>query len=125
MNKKSVVPKSQKQGRARVIKQMDSWIQHETNLSLLISGSLVHLVLFGRLVARQDEVFLFDAHGEFCRVVLVPEQYNCLLSNQLGSALVLLKDASEGEIRLTEDLRGAVELPGVFHAPGQELQPAG
>jgi hypothetical protein len=73
MTKKASVTKSQKQGLSRVIKQMDSWIQHETPLILGINISLVYLVLFGRLVAQQERLFLFDAHGGFCRVPLLPK----------------------------------------------------
>ena len=123
MTKKSVT-KSQKLGlAARVIKQMDSWIQQETSLSLLISTPLVHLMLFGRLVACQEEegLFLFDAHGGFCRVLLFPEQYDCSLSNQKGSVSVLLKDTSEGELTLAEDVRGT-EPRGEEEGP-QDCQP--
>ena len=109
MTKKSGLTKSQKHGLAGVIKQMDSWIQHDTKLSLWIKTSLVHLVLFGRLVARQEQLFLFDAHGGFCRVPILSDRYACSLSNQDGSVLVTLEDDSAGELRLTEDLREAEE----------------
>jgi hypothetical protein len=107
MTKKTGVTKSQKQGLAGVIKQMDSWIEHETKLSLWINTSLVHLVLFGRLVARQERLFLFDAHGEFCRVPLKPEHYACSLDSRKGLLSVSLKDDSAGDLELAEDLREA------------------
>jgi hypothetical protein len=118
---KKPVTKSQKLGLARVIKQMDSWIQHETNLSLWIRPFLVDLMLFGRLVARQDRVFLFDAHCGSCRVPLLPKEYTCSLSNQKGSVSVLLKDTSEGELTLAEDVRGT-EPRGEEEGP-QDCQP--
>jgi hypothetical protein len=121
MTKKSGVTKSQKQGLAGAIKQMDSWMQHETNLSLWINTSLVHLLLFRRLVARQERVFLFDAHGEFCRVPLMPEPYACSLGSREGSLSVSLKDDSAGDLELGEDLRGA-EQGGDEEGP-QEYQP--
>jgi hypothetical protein len=123
MTKKSGVTKSQKQDLAKVIKQMDSWIQHETKLNLLISTPLVHLMLFGRLVTRLEEegLFLFDAHGEFCRVPLIPEQYNCSLSSQKCSVSVTLKDDSAGKLRLAEDIRGT-EQRGEEEGP-QDYQP--
>ena len=107
MAKKSGGTESQKHDPVKVIKQMGSWIQQETKLNLLISTPLVHLILFGRLVAREEGLFLFDAHGGFCRVLLFPKQYDCSLSNQNGSASVTLKDDSEGELTLAEDLREA------------------
>ena len=127
MTKKSGVSKSQKQGLAGVIKQMDSWIQDETKLSLWINTSLVHLVLFGRLVARQERLFLFDAHGEFCRVPLIPEHYACSLGSRKGLLSVTLKDDSAGDLELAEDLReaeprGEEERPQNCQ-PGQESMP--
>ena len=119
MTMKSGTTKSKKQGLAKVIKQMDSWIQHETNLSLGINMSLAPLLLFGRLVARQEGVFLFDAHGGFCRVPILSDGYACSLSNQNGSVLVTLEDDSAGELRLTEDLREA-EQAGEEEAQAQE-----
>jgi hypothetical protein len=127
MTMKSGITKSKRQGLARVIKQMDSWIQHETNLSLWINTSLVHLVLFGRLVARQERLFLFDAHGEFCRVPLMPEHYACSLGSRKGLLSVSLKGDSAGDLELAEDLseaepRGEEEGPQNCQ-PGQESMP--
>jgi hypothetical protein len=119
MTKKSGVFKSQKQGLPGVIKQMDSWIQQETKLSLWINTSLVHLVLFGRLVARQEQLFLFDAHCEFCRVPLVLEHYACSLGSRKGLLSVSLKDDSAGDLELAEDQRGA-EQGGEEEAQAQE-----
>lgn len=121
MTMKPGITKSKRQGLAKVIKQMDSWIHHETNLSLWINTSLVHLVLFGRLVARQEQLFLFDAHGEFCRVPLVLEHYACSLGSRKGLLSVLLKDDSAGDLKLAEDQRGA-EQGGEEEGP-QEYQP--
>jgi hypothetical protein len=108
MTKKSGVRKSQKQDLAKVLKQMDFWIQHQTNLSLMISTSLVQLMLFGRVVARLERLFLFEAHGEVCRVPIIPERYDRVRRNQKGPASVTLENASgmAGELRLAEDLRG-------------------
>jgi hypothetical protein len=39
MTKKSNIGKSQRESLAKVIKQMDSWMQNETNLNLLIERS--------------------------------------------------------------------------------------
>jgi hypothetical protein len=55
-------------------------------------------------------VFLFDAHCGSCRIVLVPKQYACSLGSQKGTVSVALKDKSEGELRLTEDLRYAEQI---------------
>jgi len=127
MTKKNGSTKSRKSDSVNVVKQMDSWIQNETKLALLITTSLVFQILFGRLVAHQEEegLFLFDAHGGFCRVLLLPTRYDCSLGSQNGSVSVTFKDDSAEELSLTEDIREAQELPGAFHAPGQELQPAG
>ena len=129
MTKKTGVTKSKKQGLAGVTKQMDSWIQHETKLSLWINTSLVSLVLFGRLVVRQEGLFLFDAHGEFCRVPLMPEQYVCSLGHRKGVLLVSLKDDSAGNLELAKDLREAEprgEEEGPQNCqPGQESMPGG
>ena len=122
MTKHSGTAKPRTHGLAKVVKQMDSWIEHETDLKLLISGPLVPLMFFGRLVARQDGVFLFDGHCELSRVVLVPEWYNCVLRNELGSPSVMLKKASEGELTLTEDVLRTEELPDVFQAPSHRKQ---
>jgi hypothetical protein len=46
-----------------VIKRMDYWMQHKTRLTLLIGTPLFHLFLRGRVVGRQEGLFLFDSYG--------------------------------------------------------------
>jgi hypothetical protein len=104
MTKKSNNGKSQKESLAKAVKQMDSWMQNDTNLNLLMNAPL--LMLSGRLVGRHGGVFLFDAHCGSCRAPLVPDNYACSLSSYKGSSTLTLKDDFAGELTLSEDLRG-------------------
>ncbi|MCU1303278.1 MAG: hypothetical protein JWQ87_3562 [Candidatus Sulfotelmatobacter sp.] len=104
MTKNSGSPKSRAQELANVIKTMDHWMQHKTRLILQISTPLFYLVLRGRIVGRQQSLFLFDSYGQTCRVPVVPERYNRVLCNQKGPALVTFETSGiEGKLEMMED----------------------
>src|ERR1022692_1365539 len=101
MTKNSGNPKSREQELAKVLKQMDDWMQHKTRLMLSISTPLFHLFLRGR-VGRQEGLFLFDSYGEVCRVPVIPKNYDhVVLCRQKGSASVTFE---------TSEMRGGLEI---------------
>lgn len=95
--------KSQKQLLDEVLEQMDFWMEHQTNLILLVWADLLPLSLRGRIVGRLKRLFLFDVHGGEIRVPLIPENYERLLHNQ-QTPEVMLESAGE-TLRLAEDPR--------------------
>ncbi|MGC1646695.1 MAG: hypothetical protein WA741_12760 [Candidatus Sulfotelmatobacter sp.] len=104
MMQKSGIRKSPKQDLAKVLQQMDDWMRHQTRLSLLIDQSLFALCLRGRIVGRQEGLFLFDSHSETCRVTLKPESFNRVMCNQEGTVLsVELISAERGQMTIFED----------------------
>ena len=62
------------------------------------------LLLRGRVVGRQEEMFLFDTHGGVCRLPIIPENYDQVLWNKPDPGSVTLKCTS-GEMRIAEDVR--------------------
>jgi len=109
MTKKSDVTKSRKQDLPKVLKQMDCWMQHKMRLTLMISTPLFPLFLRGRIVGRQERLFLFDSHGETCRVPVIPERYDRALCNQKDPASVTLENISgmQGKLTIAEDVQEA------------------
>jgi hypothetical protein len=106
MTQKSGIRKSPKQDLAKVLQQMDDWMRHQTRLSLLIDPSLFALCLRGRIVGRQERLFLFDSYSETCRVTLKPESFDRVMCNQEGTALsVELISAERGQMTIFEDSR--------------------
>src|ERR1017187_10222184 len=102
MTKNSGNPKSREQELAKVLKQMDCWMQHKTRLMLSISTPLFHLSLRGRVVGRQEGLFVFDSHGEVSRVPVIPGNYDhVVLCTQKGSASVTFE---------TSEMRGGLEI---------------
>jgi hypothetical protein len=104
MNKKSGATKSQKQHPAKALEQLDSWIQKETNVTLLILAAPVALMLRGRVLVRMEGLFLFETHGGVCRMPIIPEHYDQVLWNKPDPGSVTLKCTS-GELRLAADVR--------------------
>jgi hypothetical protein len=76
------ISKSREQKLAKVINQIDSWMQDETRLILSISTPLFQLFLRGRVVGRQGRLFLFDNYGETCRIPVIPEHYDHVVCKQ-------------------------------------------
>jgi hypothetical protein len=108
MTNKSGIRKSREQELSKVINQMDYWMQHKTRLILSISTPLFHLFLRGRMVGRQECLFLFDSYGEACRIPITPERYDRLRCNQTGTAsLTLGISGMQGELVIGEDGREA------------------
>ncbi len=109
MTKKSGITKSQKQDLAKVLKLMDSWIRHRTRLTLFINTPLFSFFLRGRMVGRQEGLFLFDPHGEACRVPIIPEHYDRALCDQEDPAAVTLENTSgmQGYLKIAEDSQEA------------------
>jgi hypothetical protein len=101
---KKNVSKTREQKLAKVINQMDGWMQDKTRLILSISTPLFPLFLRGRVVGRQESLFLFDSYGEVCRVPLLPEAYDHILCNPKGPASVTLEtSAMHGSLEMHED----------------------
>jgi hypothetical protein len=98
------VSKTREQKLARVINQMDGWMQDKTRLVLSISTPLFHLFLRGRLVGRQEGLFLFDSYGEVCRVPILPEAYDHVLCNpKVPTSVTLETSAMQGKLEMHED----------------------
>jgi hypothetical protein len=76
------ISKTREQKLAKVINQMDGWMHDRTRLLLSISTPLFQLFLRGRIVGRQGRLFLFDSYGQTCRVPVIPEHYDRVLSKQ-------------------------------------------
>jgi hypothetical protein len=109
MTKKSGITKSRKQDLAKVLKLMDSWMKHRTRLTLFFNMPSFPLFLRGRMVGRQEGLFLFDSHGEDCRVPLVPERYDRAVCDQEDPASVTLENTSgmQADLRIAEDAQDA------------------
>jgi hypothetical protein len=80
---------------------MNSWMQHKTRLTLLISSPLFFLFLRGRIVGRQGRLFLFDNYGGTCRVPVIPEHYDRVVCKQKGLAKVTFE---------TSEIQGKLEM---------------
>lgn len=108
MTKESGIRKSRGQELSKVIHQMDYWMQHKTRLVLSISTPLFPLLLRGRVVGRQQGLFLFDSYGEACRIPINPKHYDRLRCNQAGTASWTLGSSEmQGELIIGEDGREA------------------
>lgn len=104
MTKDSGTSQSHKQEVADVIEQMNSWMQHKTRLTLLISTPLFFLFLRGRIVGRQGRLFLFDNYGKTCRVPVIPENYDRVVCKQKGLAKVTFETSEiQGRLEMCED----------------------
>jgi hypothetical protein len=102
------ISKSREQKLTKAVNQMDAWMQHKTRLIVSISTPLFYLVLRGRVVGRQEGLFLFDSYGEVCRVPVIPEHYDRVLCNQKGPASVTFETSGmQGKLELGEDGREA------------------
>jgi hypothetical protein len=100
--------KSREQRLTKAVNQMDAWMQHKTRLIVSISTPLFYLVLHGRVVGRQEGLFLFDSYGEVCRVPVIPEHYDRVLCNQKGPASVTFETSRrQGKLEIAEDGREA------------------
>lgn len=105
------ISKTREQKLAKVINQMDGWMQEKTRLILSISTPLFYLFLRGRVVGRQEgtkcnprDLFLFDSYGETCRVPVIPERYDRVLYRQKGPASVTFETSGmQGSLEMHED----------------------
>jgi hypothetical protein len=54
-------------------------------------------------------MFLFDSHGEDCRVPIIPEHYDRALCNQEDPTSVTLENTSgmQGDLKISEDVQEA------------------
>ena len=101
---KKNISKSREQKLAKVINQMDGWMQNKTRLILSINTPLFHLFLRGRVVGRQEGLFLFDSYGEVCRIPMIPEHYDQVLCTQKGPASVTFETSGmQGRLEMRED----------------------
>ena len=104
MTKKSGIRKSREQELSKVINQMADWMQHKTRLILSISTPLFHLFLRGRVVGRQQGLFLFDSYGETCRVPVIPEHYDHIVCGPKSPVAVTFEtSATRGQLKMYED----------------------
>jgi hypothetical protein len=109
MAKKSGTAKSNEL--PKVIKQMDYWMQHKTRLLLSITATpLIMLCIRGRIVGRMGRLFLFDSYSEECRVPILPERFEAVMSDRNGDVSVRLEQTGEieGSLVISEDGREAV-----------------
>jgi hypothetical protein len=98
------ISKPRGQKLAKVINQMDDWMQHKTRLVLSIQTPLFNLFLRGRLVGRQERLFLFDSYGETCRVPVIPQDYDRVVCKQKGPASVTFESSeTQGWLEIQED----------------------
>ena len=98
------ISKSREQKLAKVINQMDDWMQHQTRVILSISTPLFQLFLRGRVVGRQERLFLFDNYGETCRIPVIPERYDRVLCQQKDPASVTFETSEmQGQLKMQED----------------------
>jgi hypothetical protein len=98
------ISKSREQKLAKVINQMDDWMQHKTRVILSISTPLFQLFLHGRVVCRQEGLFLFDNYGETCRIPVIPEWYDRVLCQQKGPVSVTFETSGmQGRLEMLED----------------------
>jgi len=101
---KKNVSKSREQELAKIIIQMDGWIQDKTRLIFSINTPLFHLVLRGRVVGQSEGLFLFDSYGETCRVPVIPERYDHVVCDRKSPASVTLEtSAMQGSLEMHED----------------------
>jgi hypothetical protein len=101
---KKSVSKTREQKLAKVINQMDGWMQDKTRLIFSISTPLFHLFLRGRLVGRHEGMFLFDSYGGACRVPVIPEHYDQIVCGQKSPVSVTLETGEmQGELKMHED----------------------
>jgi hypothetical protein len=104
MTKKSGIRKSREQELSKVINQMDGWVQDKTRLILSVSTPLFHLFLRGRVVGRQQGLFLFDSYGETYRVPVIPEHYDHIVCGQKSPVSVTFEtSAMQGQLKTYED----------------------
>jgi hypothetical protein len=102
--KKTNVSKSREQELAKVINQMDGWIQDKTRLLFSINTPLFHLFLRGRIGTHQEGLFLFDSYGGTCRIPVIPERYDHVVCDRKSPASVTLeKSAMQGSLEMRED----------------------
>jgi hypothetical protein len=96
--------KSREQKLTKVVNQIDDWMKHKTRLILSISTPLFHLFLRGRVMGRQEGLFLFDSYGEVCRIPVIPEHYDQVLCTQKGPASVTFETSGiQGSLEMRED----------------------
>jgi hypothetical protein len=101
---KKNISKSREQELAKVINQMDGWIQDKTRLIFSISTPLFHLFLRGRVVAHGEGLFLFDSYGGTCRVPVIPERYDHVVCDRKSPASVTFEtSAMQGSLEMHED----------------------
>jgi hypothetical protein len=72
---------------------------------------LFQLFLRGRVVRRQERLFLFDSYGETCRIPVIPEHYDHVVCKQKDLASGLPSVTFE-----TSGMRGRLEM----HEDGAE-----
>jgi len=112
MKKNPGNPKSREQKLAKVVNQMDHWMQKETRLILSINTPLFRLFQRGRVVGRQEGtkcdpgvLFLFDSYGGTCRVPVIPEHYDRVRCKQKCLASGLPSVTFE-----TSEMQGMLEI---------------
>ena len=100
---KKNVSKSREQKLAKVINQMDDWIQDKTRLIFSIKTPLFHLFLRGRVMVHQEGLFLFDSYGGACRIPVIPERYDHVVCDRKNPASVTLETSMQGSLEMHED----------------------